>query len=227
MNVILLGPPETGKGTQAERLKENYGLMHLSTGDMVRHEIARKTDLGLRIKKIVDSGGLVDDDLMIEMIVGRLDAPECRRGVILDGFPRTEKQAIALDAILEDRGISVECVIEIKVDEEALVKRIAGRYMCKGCGTGYNEVSNPPLEAGVCDVCGGTVFVRRADDTEETIRTRLKKYYQETMPIIPYYKAKGILKQVDGMLGIEEVSQQMDALIESVMNGKEKKTWHV
>lgn len=216
MNVILLGPPGAGKGTQAQRLKENYGLMHLSTGDMLRHEIEKKTDLGLAIKETMSKGGFVDDETVISLIANVLASPEARVGVILDGFPRTERQAIALDDMLKKRKVAVDHVIEIKVDDEALVKRISGRYICKtkNCGASYNDFFKKPVVAGVCDVCGGSEFMRRPDDTEEAVRTRLKKYYHETMPIVPYYLAKGVLREVNGMLGIDKVTEQINALIE-------------
>lgn len=214
MNVILLGPPGSGKGTQAQRLKENYGLMHLSTGDMLRQEMLKGTDLGNRIKEVVDSGGFIDDETIITMISEALDQPDYSVGVILDGFPRTENQAAALDDMLKSKKMSIEHVIEIKVDDETLVKRISGRYMCSDCGACYNEFSKPPVEDGVCDVCGSSNFQRRADDKEETVRERLKKYRQETMPIIPYYVERGMLKEVNGMLDIDKVSEQVRDLLE-------------
>lgn len=216
MNVILLGPPGAGKGTQAQRLRENYGLMHLSTGDMLRHEIDKQTDLGLSIKEVMSKGGLVDDETVIGMIATVLEGPEARVGIILDGFPRTEPQAIALDLMLKKRKVAIDHVIEIKVDDEALVKRISGRYICKAknCGASYNDFFKKPAVDGVCDVCGGSEFMRRPDDTEEAVRTRLKKYYHETMPIVPYYLEKGLLREVNGMLGIDKVTEQINALIE-------------
>jgi adenylate kinase len=214
MNIILLGPPGAGKGTQAQRLKENYGLMHLSTGDMLRQEIAKGSDFGKKIKESVDSGRFVSDDVMVAMIAHLLDQPDYRVGVILDGFPRTEKQAAALDVMLKSKKMSIDHVIEIKVDDEALVKRIAGRYMCAECGACYNEFSKKPLEQEACDVCGASNFVKRADDKEETVRARLKIYRQETMPIIPYYLERGLLREVNGMLGIDKVSEQINSLLE-------------
>lgn len=216
MNVILLGPPGAGKGTQAQRLKENYGLMHLSTGDMLRHEIAKQSVLGNKIKETMANGGLVDDATVIEIIAGVLEDPESNVGFILDGFPRTENQAEALGAMLKKRKLTIDHVIEIKVDDEALVKRISGRYMCKNksCSASYNDFFRRPLVDGVCDVCGGSEFVRRDDDKEEAVRTRLTKYYQETMPIVPYYLERGLLREVNGMLGIDKVTEQINDLIE-------------
>jgi adenylate kinase len=214
MNIILLGPPGAGKGTQAQRLKENYGLMHLSTGDMLRQEIAKGSDFGKRIKESVDSGRFVPDDVMVAMIAHLLGQPEYRVGVILDGFPRTENQAASLDVMLKSKKMSIDHVIEIKVDDEALVKRISGRYMCGECGAFYNAFSKKPLEEGICDVCGSSNFVKRADDKEETVRARLKIYRQETMPIIPYYLERGLLREVNGMLGIDKVSEQINSLLE-------------
>jgi adenylate kinase len=214
MNVILLGPPGAGKGTQAQRLKENYGLMHLSTGDMLRQEIAKGSDFGKKIKESVDSGQFVPDSVMVDMIAHLLDQPEYRVGVILDGFPRTENQAASLDVMLKSKKMAIDHVIEIKVDDEALVKRISGRYMCGECGACYNAFSKKPLEEGICDVCGSSDFVKRADDKEETVRARLKIYRQETMPIIPYYLERGLLREVNGMLGIDKVSEQINSLLE-------------
>jgi adenylate kinase len=214
MNVILLGPPGAGKGTQAQRLKENYGLMHLSTGDMLRQEIAKGSDFGKKIKEYVDSGQFVPDSVMVDMIAHLLDQPEYRVGVILDGFPRTENQAASLDVMLKSKKMAIDHVIEIKVDDEALVKRISGRYMCGECGACYNAFSKKPLEEGICDVCGSSDFVKRADDKEETVRARLKIYRQETMPIIPYYLERGLLREVNGMLGIDKVSEQINSLLE-------------
>lgn len=214
MNIILLGPPGSGKGTQAQRLKDNYGLMHLSTGDMLREEMSQGTEIGKRIKEIVDNGGFIEDGLMIEMISDRLDQPDYSVGVILDGFPRTEAQANALEEMLRSKKMTMDHVIEIKVDDEALVQRIKGRYMCSECGACYNEFSKTPSQEGVCDICGSSDFKRREDDKEDTIRERLKKYRKNTMPIIPYYLEKGMLKEVNGMLDIDQVSEQINSLLE-------------
>lgn len=214
MNIILLGPPGAGKGTQAQRLTENYGLMHLSTGDMLRQEMSRGTELGVQIKSVMDSGGLLADDIVIDLISKTLDLPDYGVGVILDGFPRTEKQAEALDGMMKSKGLALDHVVEIKVDDETLVKRISGRYICSECGACYNEFSKQTVEEGVCDICGTSKFVRRPDDKEATVRARLKKYRQETMPIIPYYLGRGVLREVNGMLGIDKVSEQINGILE-------------
>jgi len=214
MNIILLGPPGSGKGTQAQHLKDRYGLMHLSTGDMLRREIAQGTPLGLEAKEKLDSGQYVPDPIMIDMISHYLDKPEYSVGVILDGFPRTTAQAQALDDMLEDRSMIIDHVIELSVDEDLLVKRIIGRFMCKECGACYNDFFRLPEEPGVCDICGGNEFQRRADDTENTVKKRLEVYHAETMPIIPYYLGKGILHKIDGMRSVEEVAAEIDAIIE-------------
>ena len=214
MNIILLGPPGSGKGTQAERLKQHYGMMHLSTGDMLRHEVAAGTPLGLRAKELIDSGQFISDEIILEMIQGCLDQPDYSVGIILDGFPRTSQQAVALDQMLHDRHLAIDHVIELQVDETALLKRITGRFQCADCGAGYNEFFKTPIEAGVCDICGGTHFKKRADDDAEKIRTRLRLYHEQTAPILPYYLGKGVLKQVDGMQDIEHVAQEISKIIE-------------
>jgi adenylate kinase len=214
MIVILLGPPGAGKGTQAQRLKENYGLMHLSTGDILRQEIAKGTELGLKAKEVMDVGGLVPDEYVIKMIEDKINQPDYKAGVILDGFPRTTQQAITLDEMLEQYNKKIDAVIEIKVDDEQLIKRISGRYSCAECGVCYNKYFKKPAEEGICDVCGSTEFKHRSDDNEETVKKRLEAYYKETMPIIPYYVGKSILKTVDGMRDIDEVSAEINSLLE-------------
>lgn len=213
MNVILLGPPGAGKGTQAKRLEERHGLKQLSTGDMLRAAVAEGSEVGLQAKAIMDRGELVTDDVMIRMISERIDQPDCRDGFLLDGFPRTTRQAEALDAMLAEKGLAMDAVIEMTVDEEALVERIVNRFTCAKCGAGYNEKFQRPQVDGVCDVCGGTDFTRRADDTEETVRRRLQAYHQQTAPILPYYRGKGVLQSVDGMAGIDAVTGQIEALL--------------
>ncbi|HMB75587.1 MAG TPA: adenylate kinase [Kiloniellaceae bacterium] len=215
MNIILLGPPGAGKGTQAKRLEEGYGLVQLSTGDMLRAVVASGSALGQQAKEIMERGELMPDDLMIEMISERIDAPDCAKGFILDGFPRTTGQAEALDAMLAEKSLNLQAVVEIKVDEEALVARITGRYTCAKCGAGYHDRFQKPAVAGVCDKCGGTEFSRRADDNEETVRSRLEAYRSQTAPILPYYEGKGILKTVDGMAAIDEVTKQIHAILGS------------
>lgn len=211
MNIILLGPPGAGKGTQAKRIEDSRGLVQLSTGDMLRAAVASGSALGRQAKQVMDAGKLMPDDLMIQMIAERIGQPDCKNGFILDGFPRTTRQAEALDEMLESKGLHLHAVIEMQVDEEALVERITGRFSCAKCGAGYHDKFQKPKRAGVCDSCGGTEFKRRADDTAETVRKRLEAYRAQTAPILPYYRAKGILQSVDGMAEIGEVTRQIEA----------------
>jgi len=213
MNVILLGPPGAGKGTQAKRLEKRHNLIQLSTGDMLRAAVASGSELGKKAKSLMDAGHLVPDDLMISLIADRIDQPDCADGFILDGFPRTTAQAEALDEMLAEKGMKLHSVIEMKVEDEILVDRITGRYTCANCGAGYHDSFQRPKVTGVCDVCGGTEFKRRADDTAETVRTRLATYYAQTAPILPYYRGKGILKAVDGMAGIDQVTDQIERVL--------------
>lgn len=215
MNIILLGPPGSGKGTQAQFLKEQYGLMHLSTGDMLRHEVSTATDLGLKAKELIDSGQFVSDSLILEMIAQYLDQPDYSVGAILDGFPRTAGQADALDQMLREKKTTLDHVIQLKVEEKVLEKRIVGRYSCQQCGAGYNEYFKLPQEPGVCDVCGGSEFKRRADDEAEKLRTRLRLYREQTEPILPYYMGKGILEHVNAAQEISDVSADITKIIES------------
>ena len=213
MNLILLGPPGAGKGTQAKRLEESHGLVQLSTGDMLRAERSSGSDLGRQVQATMDRGAFVSDDIMIAMIEKRIASPDCSKGFILDGFPRTVRQAEALDAMLARRGIKLDHVIELVVDDRALVDRIAGRFSCSGCGASYHDRYKLPRVEGVCDVCGSRDFVRRADDKPETVLARLKVYHDQTAPILPYYRARGILRQVDGMADIEHVTREIEALL--------------
>jgi adenylate kinase len=213
MIVIVLGPPGCGKGTQARRLDENRGLVQLSTGEMLRAAAATGGDFADRIKAIMDSGELVPDEIIIEMIGRRLEAPNTKDGVVLDGFPRTLAQAEALDRMLDTKGLKIGQVIQFLVDEDILIGRIAGRFACAMCGAGYHDVFNRPAVEGVCDVCGGTEFVRRNDDKPETVRARLEAYRAQTAPTLPYYRDKGVLDAVDGMAGIDAVSAAIDTIL--------------
>jgi adenylate kinase len=215
MNLILLGPPGAGKGTQAKRLEDRHGLVQLSTGDMLRAVVASGVPLGQQAKEIMAAGKLMPDELMIEMIADRISKPDCATGFILDGFPRTVPQAEALDRMLEEKGLKLDHVIEMKVDDAALVERITGRYTCAKCGQGYHDKFQTPKADGVCDVCGSTEFTRRADDNAETVTTRLAAYHKQTAPILPYYKERGVLETVDGMADIDVVTEQIEALLQA------------
>jgi adenylate kinase len=213
INLILLGPPGAGKGTQAKRLQHSYGLVQLSTGDMLRAAVAAGTPTGMRAKAVMEAGKLVDDEILIAMIAERLAAPDAARGAIFDGFPRTVPQAEALDRLLAARGARLDHVIELRVDDAALVERISGRYACRGCGASYHDRFHPTAQAGICDTCGGRAFDRRADDNAETVRKRLAEYQGKTAPILPYYRALGLLRTVDGMADIEDVTVSLTALL--------------
>ena len=213
MNLILLGPPGAGKGTQAEALTKKFGLVQLSTGEMLRQAVKAGTPIGREASAIMEAGGLVPDKIVIQIIAERIAAPDCAKGFILDGFPRTLKQAAALDVLLASLGKQIDAVIEIKVDDKVLIDRISGRYMCANCGASYHDTNCKPKVEGVCDRCGSKAFVRRADDNAETVKNRLMAYYRETAPLIGYYFAKGKLRTVDGMAAISEVSRQVDGIL--------------
>ena len=213
MNLILLGPPGAGKGTQAQRLMAHYGIPQLSTGEMLRAAVAEGSDLGKQAKSIMEAGDLVPDDLMIQLISQRIGRADCANGFILDGFPRTTAQAEALDAMLAERGLQLDKVIAISVDEEALIERISGRFSCTDCGAGYHDSFKQPAVEGVCDECGGKNFERRKDDNRETVEARLQNYHAQTAPIIPYYEANGRLARVDGMAEIGAVGDAIVALL--------------
>ena len=215
MNIVLLGPPGAGKGTQAKLLEEKRGLKQLSTGDMLRAAVAKGTELGRRAKAVMDKGDLVSDDIVVGIIADRLSQPDLVRGFILDGFPLNTTQAEALDRMLQSKNMKLDKVIEFKVRDEELIRRIAGRYSCAKCGASYHDSLAPTRKPGVCDVCGSTEFVRRPDDNENTVRDRLKVYNNQTAPLIDYYSKKGVLRAVDGMAGIDEVARQ----IERSLNG--------
>jgi adenylate kinase len=214
VNIILLGPPGAGKGTQAAKLVADRGMVQLSTGDMLRAAVKAGTPTGLKAKAIMDAGELVPDDVVSGIIGERLDQMTAGEGAIFDGYPRTAAQAEALDRLLADRGRKLDRVIELTVDEDALVERITGRYTCAKCGEGYHDKFKQPKVAGVCDVCGSTEFKRRPDDNEETVRTRMAEYRGKTAPIIPIYEARGILTRVDGMADIDQVSAAVAAALD-------------
>ena len=213
LNIILLGPPGAGKGTQAARLQADRGMIQLSTGDMLREARASGSPIGAKVKAIMDAGELVSDAIVTALIGERLDScVDC--GVIFDGFPRTKAQAEALDLLLAERGRKIDHVIELAVNEEALVDRITGRFTCAKCGTGYHDHFRPTKAPGVCDVCGSTEFKRRPDDNEQTVRTRMAEYRGKTAPILPFYDARGLIRRVDGMGSVEEVAAQIDAILD-------------
>ena len=213
MNLILLGPPGAGKGTQAEVITQKRGLVQLSTGDMLREAVKAGTRIGEEASAVMEAGGLVPDEIVISIVAERLSASDCANGFILDGFPRTLNQAAALDNLLQAQGKQLDVVIEIKVDDAVVVDRISGRYMCADCGASFHDTNHKPKVPGVCDRCGSTEFIRRKDDNAETVRNRLMAYYRETSPLIGYYFAKDKLRSVDGMAPISEVSSQIEAVL--------------
>jgi adenylate kinase len=215
VNIILLGPPGAGKGTQASRLVAERGMVQLSTGDMLRAAVKAGTPVGLQAKAVMESGGLVSDEIVSGIIGERLDEMDRESGAIFDGYPRTEAQALSLDTLLADRGRDLDHVIELDVDEDALVERITGRFTCAKCGEGYHDKFKLPKSEGVCDVCGSSEFKRRADDNEETVRTRMAEYRAKTAPILPIYEARGLVKRVDGMADIDEVTRQIEAILDA------------
>jgi len=213
VRLILLGPPGAGKGTQAQRLADTYGIVQLSTGDMLRAAVAAETEIGLRAKAVMEAGELVSDDIVVGIISDRVDQDDCKNGFILDGFPRTLAQAEALERMLAEKSLLLDAVIEMQVNDAVLIGRITGRYTCADCGAGYHDENLKPKVAGICDKCGGTAFNRRADDNAETVTSRLKAYHEQTAPLLPYYRERGRLQSVDGMAEIDEVTRQMKAVL--------------
>jgi adenylate kinase len=216
MNLILLGPPGAGKGTQAKSIATKYGLVQLSTGDMLRAAVKAGTEVGLEARAIMERGDLVPDGIVVRVIAERIDQPDCKTGVIFDGFPRNLPQAAALDKMLKQKKRKLDAVIELKVDDKRLVERIVGRFTCATCGESYHDRFRRPKVRGVCDVCRGTEFTRRDDDTAETVTNRLMVYYRETSPLTGYYFCKGNLRSVDGMAPIEAVTHAIETLVEEI-----------
>lgn len=214
--LILLGPPGAGKGTQARMLEEDFGLIQLSTGDLLRAAVAAGTDAGKQAKAVMEAGQLVSDDIVLAILKDRMAAPDVAKGIILDGFPRTAVQAKALDALLADAGQKITAAISLEVDDEAMVARVSGRYTCAGCGEGYHDEFKQPAKAGACDKCGGTAMKRRADDNAETVRERLTAYHAQTAPLITYYDDKGVLERLDAMGPIADIRQALGAIVQGV-----------
>lgn len=215
MNLILLGPPGAGKGTQASRFVKERGMVQLSTGDMLRAAVAAGTPVGLAAKAVMESGGLVSDEIVSGILSERLDQPDARAGFILDGYPRTDVQADSLDAMLAEKGLALDHVIELVVDEDALVDRITGRFTCGSCGEGYHDRYKQPKVADTCDVCGASNFKRRADDNADTVRQRMMEYRAKTAPIIPHYEGRGIVARVDGMADMDAVAGSIDKIVDA------------
>ena len=216
--LILLGPPGAGKGTQARKLEEQFGLVQLSTGDLLRDAVAKGTEAGKQAKAAMDSGGLVSDAIVVAILRDRLAAPDCAKGVILDGFPRTTVQAEALDGLLSESRQRINAAVSLEVDDAAMVARVAGRYTCGGCGEGYHDDFKQPAQAGICDNCGGTEFKRRADDNAETVGARLEAYHAQTAPLITYYDGKNVLQRIDAMGEIDAIAQELAGIVKGAMS---------
>ena len=215
MIIILLGPPGAGKGTQAQRIQKKSGLIQLSTGDMLRAAVNAKTKVGMIAKEYMDAGKLVTDEIVVGIISDRIMEEDCRKGFLLDGFPRTVAQAKALDVMLSEKSLTLDAVIEMRVNDGALVDRVTGRYTCSECNEGYHDTNLKPKNDGICDVCGNTNFNRRADDNRETVVSRLEAYHSLTAPLLPYYEKAGVLKGVDGMKDIDDVTFQINAILDN------------
>ena len=214
--LILLGPPGAGKGTQARMLQDRFGLVQLSTGDLLRAAVAAGTDAGKAAKAVMEAGGLVSDDIVLDILRDRMAQPDCEAGVVLDGFPRTTGQAEALDAMLEASGQQIDAAIALEVDDLRMVQRIAGRYTCAGCGEGYHDVFKQPDRDGVCDTCGGTEMIRRADDNARTVMSRLDAYHLQTAPLIAHYREKNALHPIDAMGAIPEIGRDIAEIVTRV-----------
>lgn len=217
VDLVLLGPPGAGKGTQARKLQERFGLVQLSTGDLLRDAVAQGTDAGIAAKTVMERGDLVSDEIVVAILRDRLAQADCQAGVIFDGFPRTAVQAEALDHLMAETGRGVGAAISLEVDDDAMVERISGRYTCAGCGEGYHDAFKTPANPDECDQCGGTVFTRRADDNAETVTQRLAAYHAQTAPLISYYGLQGVLRNVDAMQNIEQVEQSLTAIVEEAV----------
>ena len=215
MRLILLGPPGAGKGTQSQYISARFGIPQLSTGEILRRAVEAGTEIGLKAKSIMDSGGLVSDEIVNQIISERIDEDDCSKGFILDGYPRTLVQADAVNTMLSDRNLKLDAVIELVVDDEAMVDRICGRYTCANCGHGYHDTLNKPKTEGVCDKCQSTEFTRRDDDTKELVSARLQAYYKQTAPLIGYYYAKNVLKKVEGMADVAAVNTEICLVLEN------------
>jgi adenylate kinase len=211
--LILLGPPGAGKGTQARMLEEDFGLVQLSTGDLLRAAVAAGTEAGKKAKAVMEAGQLVSDDIVLAILKDRMAQPDVRKGIILDGFPRTAGQAAALDRLLAEAGQKVTAAISLEVEDEAMVARVSGRYTCVGCGEGYHDEFKQPATAGVCDKCGGTAFKRRADDNAETVRARLQAYHTDTAPLIAHYDRLSVLERVPAMGSIDGIRARLADIV--------------